>query len=192
MIFFYLFVVSKDVFCTIIIEFHLFFDESFLKIISDSFRVHLYITQGHRGGWKCPYVGEWVVQKSLKTPLRNRNMAPVVLEQRCHKRLKHFENLHRWRWSTIRWFWYFFHFFYTKLCLFEKFSSILVNLLFSKLNNILQVLQSIFIVWCFDQFKIKCFWNRNSLITCNTFFYLHPHQVCSLDQKWVHFYLFFV
>ena len=25
---------------------------------------------------KCPYVGGWVVQKSLKTPLRNIKMAP--------------------------------------------------------------------------------------------------------------------
>ena len=25
---------------------------------------------------KCPYIGEWVVQKSLKTPLRNIKMAP--------------------------------------------------------------------------------------------------------------------
>ena len=25
---------------------------------------------------KCPYVGGWVVQKSLKTPLRNMKMAP--------------------------------------------------------------------------------------------------------------------
>ena len=28
---------------------------------------------------KCPHVGGWVVQKSLKTPLRNIKMAPCVL-----------------------------------------------------------------------------------------------------------------
>ena len=28
---------------------------------------------------KCPYVGGWVVQKSLKTPLRNIKMAPNQL-----------------------------------------------------------------------------------------------------------------
>ena len=28
---------------------------------------------------KCPYVGGWVVQKSLKTPLRNIRMAPNYL-----------------------------------------------------------------------------------------------------------------
>ena len=27
---------------------------------------------------KCPYVGGWVVQKSLKTPLRNIKMAPYL------------------------------------------------------------------------------------------------------------------
>ena len=72
--------------------------------------------------------------------------------------------LHRWRWSTIRWFRYFFHFFYTKLFCFEILSSIFLHLLFSKLNNILQVLQSIFIVWCFDHFEIKVFWNGKLLI----------------------------
>ena len=101
------------------------------------------------------------------------------------------KTLHRWRWSIIRWFRYFFHLFYSKVCLFENLSSILVNLLFSKLNNILQVLQSISIVWCFDQFKIKVFWNGNSLITGNIFFYLHPHRVCSL-YLWDHFYSFFL
>ena len=28
---------------------------------------------------KCPYVGGWVVQKSLKTPLRNIKMAPYTV-----------------------------------------------------------------------------------------------------------------
>ena len=28
---------------------------------------------------KCPYVGGWVVQKSLKTPLRNIKMAPNIV-----------------------------------------------------------------------------------------------------------------
>ena len=36
---------------------------------------------------KCPYVGGWVVQKSLKTPLRNIKMAPNLkdknLAQQC-------------------------------------------------------------------------------------------------------------
>ena len=27
---------------------------------------------------KCPYIGGWVVQKSLKTPLRNIKMAPLL------------------------------------------------------------------------------------------------------------------
>ena len=27
---------------------------------------------------KCPYVGGWVLQKSLKTPLRNIKMAPYI------------------------------------------------------------------------------------------------------------------
>ena len=51
-------------------------------------RGHFYITEGHRVGGteygnfpllyvvKCPYVGGLVVQKSLKTPLRNIKMAP--------------------------------------------------------------------------------------------------------------------
>ena len=30
---------------------------------------------------KCPYVGGWVVQKSLKTPLRNIKMAPYTIIQ---------------------------------------------------------------------------------------------------------------
>ena len=29
--------------------------------------------------WKCPYIGGWVVQKSLKTPLRNIKMAPYLV-----------------------------------------------------------------------------------------------------------------
>ena len=33
---------------------------------------------------KCPYIDGWVVQKSLKTPLRNIKMAPYTLIQICH------------------------------------------------------------------------------------------------------------
>ena len=34
--------------------------------------------------WKCPYVGGWVVQKRLKTPLRNIKMAPNQIEFQTH------------------------------------------------------------------------------------------------------------
>ena len=42
------------------------------------------------------------------------------------------KTLCRWHWSTIRWFRYFFHLFYTKLCLFEKFIIYLSESLFFK------------------------------------------------------------
>ena len=54
-----------------------------------------------------------------------------------------------------------------------------MNLLFLKLNNILQVLQSIFIVWCRYHFEIKVFWNGKALVDSNIFFYLCSHRVCT-------------